>query len=81
VKPLVEERTDALKQRAKYTDEILPHALNLQNDITKECWEKEMPIFQEEVKRALEREHEIKLKAWRESYSDSPSRTPEEYSS
>jgi hypothetical protein len=57
-----------------------PAAITIQNDVTKECWEEESDLYKEELLREREREHEIRLKAWRESTSDSPNRTPEEFS-
>jgi ribosome-binding protein aMBF1 (putative translation factor) len=79
IKSRVEARLDTLRRRAEFSGEKLPHKITVQNDITKECWEEESEPFQQETIRALDRHHEITLKAWREAYSDSPARTPEDY--
>jgi hypothetical protein len=80
IKPRVEEHKRALEKRAEYTGEDPPVAITIQNDVTKECWEEESEAFQEEMVREQEREHEIRLRAWRESNADGPNRTPEEFS-
>jgi hypothetical protein len=80
IKPRVEERKRVLEKRAEYRGEDPPVAITIQNDVTKECWEEESEAFQEEMVREREREHEIRLRAWRESNADGPNRTPEEFS-
>ncbi|KAJ7024806.1 hypothetical protein C8F04DRAFT_1192100 [Mycena alexandri] len=79
VKARAEARIEALDKRAKYTGADPPHALAVQNDVTKECWEGETEIFKAETARLMEREYEATLKAWEASLADSPSRTAEEY--
>ncbi|KAJ7702610.1 hypothetical protein B0H14DRAFT_3527195 [Mycena olivaceomarginata] len=80
IKPRVEERKRVLEKHAEYRGEDPPVAITIQNDVTKECWEEESEAFQEEMVREWEREHEIRLRAWRESNADGPNRTPEEFS-
>jgi hypothetical protein len=58
----------------------VPATINIQNDMTKECWDEESIAYQEEMVKERERQHDIKLKAWRESNADRPNRTPEEFS-
>ncbi|KAJ7194375.1 hypothetical protein B0H12DRAFT_1082447 [Mycena haematopus] len=78
IKPQVEAQLTSLPGRAKFTGEEV-HAINVQNEVTHECWEEESEEFKAEMVRQRDREHEITMKAWRESAADSPSRTPEEY--
>ncbi|KAJ7118612.1 hypothetical protein C8R43DRAFT_865306, partial [Mycena crocata] len=80
VEPRVVSRMRAIEKRATHTGEKVPHRIVVQNELTKEVWDEETEIFQEETLRAMEREHEITLKAWRESIADSPTRTPEQFS-
>jgi hypothetical protein len=79
IKARVKARTETLQKRAEYSGEELPAAITIQNEVTKECWEEESNVFQEETRRALEHKYEITLKGWKESLADSPARTPEEY--
>ncbi|KAJ7902359.1 hypothetical protein B0H13DRAFT_1882605 [Mycena leptocephala] len=79
IKPRVEARLAGLKRRAEYTGEAVPAAITIQNEETKACWDEESPVFQEAMKRELERDYEITLKGWKESLADSPARTAEEY--
>ncbi|KAJ7691870.1 hypothetical protein B0H14DRAFT_2651873 [Mycena olivaceomarginata] len=80
IKPHVEQRKNALKKRAEFTGGDPPATITIQNDVTKECWEEESEMFQQEMLREQEREHDIRLKAWRESNADGPNRTAEEFS-
>ncbi|KAJ7253005.1 hypothetical protein B0H12DRAFT_1071523 [Mycena haematopus] len=78
IKPCVEAQLVLLRTCAKFTGEEV-HPINVQNEVTHECWEEESEEFKAEMVRQRDREHEITMKAWRESAADSPSRTPEEY--
>jgi hypothetical protein len=69
-----------LQQRVEFGGAAMPHAITIQNEVTKESWDEETVAFQEEMVRQREREHEIRVKAWRESNADGPNRTPEEFS-
>jgi hypothetical protein len=80
IKPRIEQRKSTLEKRAEFMGEDLPAAITIQNDVTKECWEEESEMFQQEMLREQEREHEIRLKAWRESNADGLNRTAEEFS-
>ncbi|KAJ7740332.1 hypothetical protein B0H16DRAFT_1758051 [Mycena metata] len=79
IAPRVEKRMKELETKAKYTGGEMPWPITVQNQVTKECWEEETEVEQEETKRALEREHEIAVKAWKESRADGPNRTAEEF--
>jgi hypothetical protein len=57
-----------------------PAAIVIQNEVTKECWDEEPLSVQEEMVRERERDHDIRVKAWKESNADGPNRTPEEFS-
>jgi hypothetical protein len=80
IRPRVEERKRVLQKRAEFGGAAMPHAITIQNEVTKESWDEETVAFQEEMVRQREREHEIRVKAWRESNADGPNRTPEEFS-
>ncbi|KAJ7694010.1 hypothetical protein B0H14DRAFT_3530918 [Mycena olivaceomarginata] len=80
IKPRADERKRALERRAEMTGVPVPAAILIQNEVTKECWEDEPESLKEEMLREREREHEIHLKAWKESNADGPNRTPEEFS-
>ncbi|KAJ7363887.1 hypothetical protein DFH08DRAFT_949525 [Mycena albidolilacea] len=80
IKPCADERKRALERRAEMTGVPAPAAILIQNEVTKECWEDEPESLKEEMLREREREHEIHLKAWKESNADGPNRTPEEFS-
>jgi hypothetical protein len=69
----------ALRKHSDYSGAAMPAMISIQNEVTKECWDEETEVFQEEMRRALEREYEITLKGWKESLADSLARTPEEY--
>ncbi|KAJ7747579.1 hypothetical protein B0H14DRAFT_3514003 [Mycena olivaceomarginata] len=49
-----------------------PHAITVQNEVTKECWEEETYAYQQEMVREREREHNIRVKAWKESMGGWP---------
>lgn len=78
IKERFKERMEKMK-RATFSGEDV-HAVMIRNEVTQECWEDESEQFRMETERQRDKEHEIKLKAWRESGADCPSRTPEEYS-
>ncbi|KAJ7711346.1 hypothetical protein B0H14DRAFT_3524575 [Mycena olivaceomarginata] len=79
--PTLRARTNAsLERQAEMTGVPAPAAILIQNEVTKECWEDEPESLKEEMLREREREHEIHLKAWKESNADGPNRTPEEFS-
>jgi hypothetical protein len=80
IKPRVEECKRTLKKCAEYMGEDPPVAITIQNNVMKECWEEDSEVFQEEMVREREWEHEIRLRAWRELNADRPNRTPEEFS-
>jgi hypothetical protein len=80
IKPRADERKRALERWAEMTGVPAPAAILIQNEVTKECWEDEPESLKEEMLREREREHEIHLKAWKESNADGPNRTPEEFS-
>ncbi|KAK7027581.1 hypothetical protein R3P38DRAFT_3190456 [Favolaschia claudopus] len=80
IKPLVEERLKTLQRRAELAGEKPPHAVKVQNEVTKECWERESEQFQEDTLQALERHHQAAVKAWNDARADGPSRTAEQYS-
>ncbi|KAJ7745168.1 hypothetical protein B0H14DRAFT_3514592 [Mycena olivaceomarginata] len=80
IRPRVEERKRALGQRAEFAGVEAPASIKIQNNVTKECWDEESMAYQEEMVKERERQHDIKLKAWRESNADGPNRTPEEFS-
>jgi ABC-type transporter MlaC component len=65
-------------RRAAFTDDDMPAALKVRNEVTKEVWEEETEAFQQEVKTNLEREYQASLAAWKNSLADSPTKTPEE---
>jgi hypothetical protein len=58
----------------------VPHAITVQKEATKECWEEETHAYQQEMVQECEREHNIHVKAWKESMADGLNRTPEEFS-
>jgi lipocalin len=78
IKRRVKERLATVRKRATYTGQKV-HTITVQNEVTQECWDDETEEFKAEMVRQRDVEHEITLKAWRESAADSPSRTPEEY--
>ncbi|KAJ7850179.1 hypothetical protein B0H14DRAFT_3452103 [Mycena olivaceomarginata] len=80
IKPRVEARKKVLAVRAEMTGVKAPAAITIQNEVTKECWDEESDLYMDSLLREREREHEIRLRAWRESTSDGPNRTPEEFS-
>ncbi|KAJ7788730.1 hypothetical protein B0H14DRAFT_3503888 [Mycena olivaceomarginata] len=80
IKSRVEARKCALAKRAELSGVKAPHAITVQNEVTKECWEEETYAYQQEMVREREREHDIRVKAWKESMADGPNRTPEEFS-
>jgi hypothetical protein len=80
VKERAEERLKALRRSAEVAGRPYPHAITVQNEMTKECWAEEPESFRQIVMRNLERHHESTVKAWKEAHSDGPSRTAEEYS-
>ncbi|KAJ7786799.1 hypothetical protein B0H14DRAFT_3506384 [Mycena olivaceomarginata] len=80
IKPRADERKRVLEGRAERTGIPAPAAILIQNEVTKECWMDEPESFKDEMLREREREHEIHLRAWKESNADGPNRTPEEFS-
>ncbi|KAK6997436.1 hypothetical protein R3P38DRAFT_3219441 [Favolaschia claudopus] len=79
VKERAEARFQELVKEAELSGEPAPHMLAVRNEVTKACWQEESDVFKEETMQALERAHEITLRAWKEGQSDGPSRTAEEY--
>ncbi|KAJ7289820.1 hypothetical protein C8J57DRAFT_1494238 [Mycena rebaudengoi] len=73
-----EARMAGIVRRAAFTDDDMPAALKVRNEVTKEVWEEETEAFQQEVKTNLEREYQASLAAWKNSLADSPTKTPEE---
>ncbi|KAJ7029079.1 hypothetical protein C8F04DRAFT_902187, partial [Mycena alexandri] len=80
IAPRVESRMKELQTKAKYTGGEVPWLITVQNQVTKECWDKETEVEQAEIMCTLDREYEIAVKAWKESRADGPNRTPEEFS-
>ncbi|KAJ7440828.1 hypothetical protein B0H11DRAFT_2252646 [Mycena galericulata] len=80
IKPVYEARLAKEKRTAKRTGGEEPKELTLRNAVTQEMWDEETPARQKEIKDALEREHQLKLKGWKASLADSPTRTAEEMS-
>ncbi|KAJ7363882.1 hypothetical protein DFH08DRAFT_949516 [Mycena albidolilacea] len=80
IKPLVEARKRTLAKREALGGMKAPAAIVIQNEVTKECWDEEPLSVQEEVVRERERDHDNRVKAWKESNADGPNRTPEEFS-
>lgn len=79
IKPEFEERMETLKRKAaRENDTKLPNDVKVRAAVTREQWDGETPGFQAETKLALEREHQLALKAWEASLASSPSRTAEE---
>ncbi|KAJ6549006.1 hypothetical protein B0H19DRAFT_1265778 [Mycena capillaripes] len=78
IKPVVQERMEALKRRAEFTGETMPKNIDVISKVTSEMWEGEVPSFKHECELAAEREYQQQLVAWQATQPDAPTRTPEE---
>jgi hypothetical protein len=74
IKVRVEERMATLRKRAERTGGPPPVAITVQNKVTQECWDDESDMFRQE----MQREHQVLVKAWKDSHADGPTRTAEE---
>ncbi|KAJ7794561.1 hypothetical protein B0H14DRAFT_2621764 [Mycena olivaceomarginata] len=59
IKLRVEARKRVLAKRAELSGVKAPHAITVQNEVTKECWEEETYVYQQEMVQERKREHDI----------------------